>query len=77
LAKVISIAVFFFVGSRWLRIKLQPVGSYVEVSLVIDLNAAVNQHMADFGDVFGHCLLLFAKDGHKKKGDLVFDVADP
>jgi hypothetical protein len=33
---------FFFVGSRWFRAKLHPVGNYVEVTLVVDLDAAID-----------------------------------
>jgi hypothetical protein len=55
---------------------LYPVGHNVEVALVDDQHAALDQDMAAFGDVLSHRIAPLAEDNHGEAGGLVFAIAD-
>lgn len=75
-AFVLLLRRLLFFDSRRLRAKLHPVGHNVEVALVVDQHAALDQDLAAFGNILGHRLALLAEDDHGEVGGLVLAVAD-
>ena len=65
---------FFLVGNQRLSTKLYPVGNDIEVLLVVDLDAAIDQDLPAFGNIFGSSLTSLAEYGHGEESNLLFTV---